>query len=184
MWSSTLSLILAMHRRKLKFAWFLSMFVSLGFTFSCGRQRLRFTEGVLTKVSTSIGADWVNIPTLDASIAKWDSLIVLVEVNSDFQVGNDPLGIRLDDGSIAAPEAELVSKAGQSKPLRLVGLVSGEEVWFGGDQIARGSSFSTLRIRSPKALNCSRITWISYMPQDCKPEGCKFLTLSFRQKAL
>lgn len=173
-----------MRRRKLEFAWFLSMFVWLGFTFSCGRQRLRFTEGVLTQVSTSIAADWVNIPTPDASIARWDSLIVFVEVDSGFQVGNDPLGIRLDDGSVAAPEAELVSKTGQTKPLHLVGLVSGEEVWFGSDQIARGSSFSTLRIRSPKALNCSRITWVSYMPQDCKPQGCKFLTLNFRQKPL
>lgn len=171
-----------MRRRKLKFAWFLSIFVSLGLTFSCRRQR--FTEGVLTTVSTSIGADWVNIPTPDASIAKWDSLMVFVEINSAFQVGNDPFGIRLDDGSIAAPEAELVSKAGQTKPLRLVGLVSGEEIQFGGDQIARGSSFSTLRVRSPRALRCSRITWISYMSQDCKPQGCKFLRLTFRQKAL
>jgi hypothetical protein len=171
-----------MRRRKLKFAWFLIVSVLLGFSFSCRRQR--FTEGVLTNVSTSIDADWVNIPIPDPSFVKWDSLIVFVEVNSSFQVGNDSLGIRLDDGSIGAPEAELITKAGQRKPLRLAGLDSGEGVQFSGDQIARGSTFSNLRVRSPKTLNCSRITWISYMPQDCKPQGCRFLRLTFRQKAL
>src|SRR5690349_21254418 len=102
-----------MRRRKLKFAWFLTVSVLLGFSFSCRRQRV--TERVLTNVSTSIGADCVNIPIPDPSFVKWDSLIVFVEVNSDFQIGNAPLGIRLDDGSIAVPEAELVTKAGQRK---------------------------------------------------------------------
>ena len=98
---------------------------------------------------------------VDPLIARWDRQTILVEVNSSFQVSDAPLGIRLDDGSIAAPEAELSSKEGHRQPLRLVGLASGDFILFGSDQIARGSSFSDLRIRSPKALHCFRITWIS-----------------------
>jgi hypothetical protein len=167
--------------RKSTFAWFLTVLVLVAFGFSCRRQR--FIEGVITTLPTSVGPDWVNIPTPDPSIAKWDSLIIFAEVNSSFQVSNDPLGIRLDNGSIAAPEAELITKAGQRQALRLVRLVSEEEVQFSTDHIAHGSSFADLRIRSAKALHCSRITWVSYMPQDCDPPGCKFLRVTFRQKA-
>jgi hypothetical protein len=152
--------------RKLKLAWFLSVLVVVGFISSCRRHR--FTEGVITSVPTSVGSDWVNVPMVDPFIAKWDAQIIFVDVNSSFQVSYDPMGIRLDDGSIAAPEAELINKAGQRQPLRLVGLISGKQVQFSIDHIASGSSFSDLRIRSRKALNCSRITWMSYMPQDSK----------------
>lgn len=149
--------------RKVKLACFLSVLVLVGFISSCRRHR--FTEGVITNVPTSVGSDWVNIPMADPLIAKWDMQIIVVELNSSVQISYKPLGIQLDDGSIAAPEAELITKAGQRQPLRLVGLASGE-VDFSSDQIARGSIFSDLRIRSPKALNCSRIGWMSFMPQD------------------
>jgi hypothetical protein len=144
---------------KLKLAWFLSVLALVGFISSCRRQR--FSEGVITSVPTSIGSDWVNIPMANPLIAKGDRQTILVDVDSSFQVSDHPLGIRLADGSIAAPEAELITKSGQRQPLRLVGLFSGDLVLFDSDQVARGSSFSGLRIRSPKALNCVRMTWIS-----------------------
>jgi hypothetical protein len=145
---------------KLELAWFLSVLVLVGYISSC--RRPRFTEGVITAVPTSIGPDWVNIPMVDPLIARWDRQTILVEVNSSFQVSDAPLGIRLDDGSIAAPEAELTTKEGHREPLRLVGLASRDLIQFSSDQVARESSFSDLRIRSPKALHCFRITWISH----------------------
>jgi hypothetical protein len=155
-----------MHFRKLRPAWFLTVLVLVGFVTACSRHR--FSDGVITIVPTSVGSDWVNIPMTDPLTAKWDMQIIFVDVNSSFQISYNPLGIRLEDGSVAAPEAELITKSGQSQPLRLVGLISGEQVQFGSDQIPRGSSFSELRIRSPQALNCSRMSWVSYMPQDSK----------------
>jgi hypothetical protein len=150
--------------RKLRFVWFLSVLALVGFISSC--RRPRFSEGVITSVPTSIGSDWVNIPMADPLIAKWEKQTILVEVDSTFQVSDHPLGIRLADGSIAVPEAELITKSGQKQPLRLVGLFSGDLVLFDSDQVVRGSSFSGLRIRSPKALNCFRMTWISHSRQD------------------
>ena len=150
------------------------MLVSFGFVSACRRHR--FAEGVITNVPTSVGSDWVNIPMANPLIAKWDSVIIFVNVNSTFQISHDPLGIRLDDGSIAAPVAELITKTGQRHSLRLSGLTSGE-VDFGSDDIAPGSSFSDLRIWSPKALRCYQITWVSYMARDCGSQGCKFLRL-------
>lgn len=167
--------------RKFRFAWFLSVLVLAGFIPSCRHHR--FAEGVITNVPTSVGPDWVNIPIAEPLIAKWDSLIIFVEVKSSFQVSQYPLGIGLDDGSIAAPEAELITKAGQRQPLRLVGLTSGEEAVFSSEQIPPGSSFSDLRIRSPKPLNCFVITSISYMRKDCAPD-CKFVRLKLRRKAI
>jgi hypothetical protein len=152
--------------RRLKLTWFTGVLVLVGFISSCHRQR--FAEGVVTTTPTSIGSDWVSVPMANPLIAQWDKQLVFVNVSSTFAVSYNPLGIRSDDGSIAAPEAELITKEGQKQPLRLVGLISGDQVIFSGDQIPLGSSFSELRIRSPRDLNCSRITWLSYMPQDSK----------------
>jgi hypothetical protein len=152
--------------RKLKLAWFMSVLVLAGLISSCQRQR--FAKGIVTTTPTSIGSDWVSIPMADQLTAQWDKQMVFVDVSSSFAASYNPLGIRLDDGSIAAPEAELISQQGQKQPLRLVGLISGHQVQFSGDQIPRGTSFSELRIRSPRDLNCSRITWLSYMPHDSK----------------
>jgi hypothetical protein len=149
----------------LKLAWFLSVLVLVGLISSCRPHR--FTEGIITTVPTSVGSDWVSILMVEPMTAKWDAQTIAVEVNSSFQVSYKPVGIKLNDGSVAAPEAELITKEGQRQPLRLVGLTSGE-LYFSSDQIARGNTFSELRIRSPKTLNCSRITWMSYMPQDSK----------------
>jgi hypothetical protein len=150
---------------RLKLACFISVLVFVGFVSSCRRQRM--TQGVVTTVPTLVGANWVSISMADPLIAKWDNQFIFVDFTSSFQVTSNPVGIRLDDGSIAAPEAELITKAGQRQPLRLARLGE-EELVFSSNQIARGRTFYELRIRSPKALNCSRIIWVSN--QDSNPK--------------
>ncbi len=129
--------------------------------------RPRIAGGIIKSEPTLLNSDWLSIPLSEPVVAKWDVQLIYVEVSSGFQVSHDPLGIRLDDGSVAAPEVELVSKAGQRQAFPLVGIV-GKELQFRRDQIARGSRFSELRIRSPIPLACSQISWVSYMPQDSK----------------
>lgn len=149
--------------RRLKVAWFLNVLVLVGLT-SCRRNRI--AGGDITTATTSVGADWVSISFAEPMIAKWDMQLIRVETTSSFQVNYAPLGIRLADGSVVAPELELVNNRGERRPLRLVGLIPGKEIQFSSDQIERGSTFSQLTIRSPILLVCSQMSWISYMPQD------------------
>jgi hypothetical protein len=129
--------------------------------------RPRIAGGIIKGEPTSLNSTWLTIPLSEPVVAKWDVQLIYVEVNSSFQVSHDPLGIQLDNGSIAIPEVELVTKAGQRQIFRLVG-INGKEMQFSSDQIARGSKFSELKIRSPIPLVCSQISWVSYMPQDSK----------------
>src|SRR5713101_4965885 len=165
--------------RKLTFALFLSALVLAGFIPSCHRHR--FAEGIVTSNPTSVGSDWVNIPIADPLVAKWDSVMILVNVNSSLKATYNPLGIRLDDGSIAVPEAELITTAGQRQPLHLFSFDDAGGIYFSSEQIASGRRFSALRIRSPKVLNCFLITWTSYMRKDCAPD-CKFARVSLARQ--
>jgi hypothetical protein len=141
----------------------LGLIVVVGLISSCQR----ITMGVIKNEPTSASADWGSIPLSKPVIAKWDVQVIYVNVSTKHQSSTDPLGIRLEDGSIIAPEIELVSKTGQREPFRFVGF-SNSDLVFENDHIARGSSFSELRIRSLKPLVCSQIRWVSYMPKDTK----------------
>ncbi len=152
-----------LHSKGTGVARYLALFLLVGLISSC---RPRVTGGVIRSEPISLSSDWLTIPLSEPLTAKWEVQLVEVEVSSSFQVSYNPLGIRLDDGSIVVPEAELVSQAGKTQPLPLVGLIGGKELQFGSNKIARGTSFSELRIRSPISLVSSRISWLSYMPQD------------------
>jgi hypothetical protein len=122
---------------------------------------------VMKSEPISADSDWRGVPLSKPVTAKWDVQVIYVDVSTKHESSVRPLGIRLEDGSTIAPEIELVGKTGQMEPFRFVGF-SNSDLVFENDHIARGSSFSELRIRSPKPLVCSQIKWISYMPEDTK----------------
>ena len=127
----------------------------------------RITFGVIRDQPIALSSNWLSVSLSRPVTAKWDVQAIYVGVGSKHQSSTDPLGIRLEDGSIVKPEIELVTKTGEVQPFRFVGF-SNADLVFENDHIARGSSFAELRIRSPKPVVCSRISWISYMPQDTK----------------
>lgn len=144
------------------------MFVLVGLASSCGP---RVTGGDIKTGTTSVSADWVSVPLSQPITAKWDVQLIYVDVNSPFQVSYDPLGIRLEDGTVAAPQLELVTTTGQKQPFRL-GAISRSVIIFRSDDIARGTTFSELRMRSPIPIVSSRISWLSCMPGEGKVGKC------------
>ena len=142
-----------------------SIFAALLITLTCGCQRISF--GVITDQSISVTSDWVSISMPKPVTAKWDVQAIYLDVISKHESSIDPMGTRLQDGSVVKPEIELLTETGQVQSFRFVGF-SNAELVFENDHIVRGSTFSKLRIRSPKPLVCSRIKWVSYMPEDTK----------------
>jgi hypothetical protein len=112
-------------------------------------------------------SDWRSVSLSQPLIAQWDVQAIYVNIETKHESSVSPLGITLGDGPAIVPEIELVGKTGQIVPFRFVGF-SNSDLVFQNDHIARGSSFSELRIRSPEPLVCSQMRWISYMPQDTK----------------
>jgi hypothetical protein len=154
-----------MSLKRLRNTCFTAIFLMAGFIAGCGP---RITGGVIGSAVTPIGEQWTSIPLSHPAVAKWDVQLIYLTVSPKFRPSFAPLGIQEDDGSIITPEVKLINKAGQEQQFRLSALINGEELVFRNDQIARRSTFSEIRIRSPKPLVCSRISWISFMPQDTK----------------
>ena len=155
-------------KRRIRISWSLGLFLLVGLISSCGP---RITGGVVKNVPTDLSSDWLSIELPEPVTAKWDVQLIYVDVSSRFQFSYDPPGIRLEGGGVGTPEVELINKTGLTQTFQLASVASGGFV-FRNDRIARGSRFSRLRIRSPIPLVCSRIRWISYMPQDSKyPPG-------------
>jgi hypothetical protein len=140
----------------------LGLFVLIGLS-CCQRVSVEAME--VGPIST--GFDWRNVALSKPVTSKWDVQAIAVSVTTKHESSVNPLGIRLEDGSNFAPEIQLVDQTGRIEQFRLVGF-SNSDLVFENDRIARGSSFSELRIRSAEPLVCGRLRWISYMPQDTK----------------
>lgn len=145
------------------------LFVLVGIISSCSP---RVTGGDIKTGPTSVSSDWVAIPLRQPITAKWDVLLIYVDVNSPFEVSYSPIGIRWEDGTVAVPELELVTDAGAKQAFPLAGAISRTVIIFRNDQVPRGTKFSELRLRSPVPLISSRISWISCMPGEGKIGKC------------
>ena len=149
--------------RHCKSALCLCLFVLIGLISCCQRVSMEVMEAG----PISSGFDWRNVPLSKPVTSKWDVQAIYVSVRTKHESSVNPLGIRLGDGSTFAPEIQLVGQTGRIEEFRFVGF-SNSDLVFQNDHIARGSSFSALRIRSAEPLVCGQLRWISYMPQDTK----------------
>lgn len=153
-----------MYSKYIKHSWLLGLLILVNLT-SCHQ---RIAGDIIRNKPILVSSDWLSIPLLSPVRAEWDVQIIYLDLSNKFEPSFAPMGIRLDGDSIITPEVELVSKAGQKEPFHLSGFVNANRLTFENSQIPRGSTFSELRIRSPKPLVLSRISWTSYMPGDTK----------------
>jgi hypothetical protein len=152
-----------MHRQLSKAALFLALFSAISLTSSCQR----INTVIIKNGPTSVSSDWSRISIPHPVTAKWDIQMIYMNIDTKHEISEKPLGIRLDDGSVITPEIELVKNTGKAEPFRFVGF-SNSDLMYENEGIASGSIFSEIRIRSSKPLICSKIEWISYMPEDTK----------------
>jgi len=164
-WGTSKKVNKEMHSTGARSICCIALFAMIAFTAGC---RQRVTGAAISNAPTSISEQWTTIPLIHPAVAKWDVQLIYVTVSPKFRPNYSPLGMQLEDGSTVTPEVELVSKTGEEQRFRLVGVINGEQLVFRNDQIARSSTFAEVRIRSPKPFVCSRISWMSYMPQDTK----------------
>jgi hypothetical protein len=153
----------SIHRQIFKAVLFLGLLLAISLTSSCQRMN----TAVIKSEPTLVSSEWSIIPIAHSVTAKWDVQMIYVNIDTKHEISEKPLGIRLDDGSVVTPEIELVRNTGKAEPFRFVGF-SNSDLMYENEGIATGSIFSEIRIRSSKPLICSKIEWVSYMPQDTK----------------
>jgi hypothetical protein len=143
------------------------LFAALCSLSSC-RHRIR--EIVIGSDPMKIGPEWVQIPLPPSVSAKWQYQTIRLTLITKFALNINPSGIRLEDGSVTLPEADLIADSGAKHTLACGGYERshGEGVDCFSADISRGTHFVQLRMRSSQPIILSKIIWISYMPQDTK----------------
>ena len=146
------------------------LFVSIVFICtlaSCGPPRITFFQ--VSNASLTVGPDWVELSPVQPPTADWDEQEVKVSVpDNRFNLNLNPLGLKREDGVILIPEVDATTAQGTLQRFRFDGLSGPDDLTFASDKIPRGTRFVRLRIRCSALITISKVTWISYMPEDTK----------------
>lgn len=135
----------------------------LALSLSACQSRPQIAGGVIKGTPVVLGPDWLDLNLTKPIIAKWDRQVVFLSISSDVVTSDVPLGAKATDGSVFTPEIEIYDDSGREYTLQLIGIAE-HELQFGNEKIPKGTRFSRIRIRSPKRLPCSEISWMSYVP--------------------
>jgi hypothetical protein len=149
-----------------------TMLVALLFAVLCPLSscRHRIREIVIESDPPKIGPEWVQIALPPSVKAEWQYQTVRLILTTKFALNINPSGIRLEDGSVTLPEADLIADSGAKHTFACGGYERSDGVGvecFSAD-VPRGTHFVQLRLRSSQPIILSKIIWISYMPQDTK----------------
>ena len=129
----------------------------------------RITQVVIDTDPLTIGPDWTQVSLPSSVNAEWDSQIIRLTLNTKFDLSDNHEGIKLEDGSVAHPEADLLTDSGAKHNFSCGGYVgTNSGVDCVNLQLPRGTHFVQLRMRSSRPIVVSKIVWISYMPEDTK----------------
>ena len=115
-----------------------------------------------------VGPEWVDLPLTQPVIAIWQEQTVLVDVKTHFNPSIFPLDLRLDDGSLAVPEIKATSDTGLQELLPLKWFRNSNIAAFENGHIPKGTRFVRVQIRCSVPIVISKVTWISYVPEDTK----------------
>jgi hypothetical protein len=124
---------------------------------------------------TTIRTEWTEISFANLIIPERPENEVIVEFESLYTPSRQDEGLLLPDGSILAPEIQVVDQQGNIFELNKVlglgpqsfgrGMVD-PETWK--NKLPRDRSYKAIRIRSNKSVKATRIYWQSYSFEDMK----------------
>ena len=134
----------------------------LGGFSSCGHPP-RIDEVVLKEDSVTLGPEWIVMSLPQVVTVKWKVQSVRMEAYPS----QDSFPKDLSDHF---PEIELITTDGAAYLLGDRVLRGPQGIHAESDRIPTGTNFAELRMRfrSSKPLIISKITWVSYMPEDFK----------------
>ncbi len=138
----------------------------LAFVCTLAACRQRISTIPISDASFTLGPDWVDLPLAQPLTAEWQDQVVLVTVTTKFSPSTRPLGLSLPDGAFVKPEIDATTDKGTHQPFQLQWFRNPSLVAFENDSVPKGTRFVRLRMRCSAPLAISKVTWVSYMPQD------------------
>jgi hypothetical protein len=153
-----------MHKhimRALLFLWPLVVLVNSG----CEEHQ---STTVIVDRPVKISAEWVTLPFPHPLVATalW-AQDVLVSVSSSHERNAQPLSLRMPDGTLVAPDVEVLTSDGLWLPLHMG--FYGEDASFSSTAFSGdGNTFVAVRLKSARPIMVSRVEWDSYDPREVK----------------
>jgi hypothetical protein len=143
----------------------LVLLVALGS--GCGKD---YTETVIFDRTETISQQWLTVrfprPILSEEQRVQE---LLATVSTPYEISTDPLGMRMQNGTVLWPEVEIQMEDGYWLPLRSRGFwgrlatFSTERGGFGD-----GKKYVSVRLRCTSPVAISRLVWNSYDPKEVK----------------
>ena len=117
--------------------------------------------------STAITSQWFEIGPAPALKPSGKASVVILEIEGDYTPDFQARMLRFPDGSLGMPEVQLVDQQGNVFPLHFLMVHhrdrTGSNVMggagFGSPDLPTDRSYAKVRVRSDKAMKCSKIIW-------------------------
>ena len=117
--------------------------------------------------STAITSQWLEITPAPALKPSGKTSFVILELEGDYTPDFQAQMLRFSDGSLSMPEVQLVDQQGNVFPLHFLMVHhrdrTGSNVMggagFGAPDLPKDRSYVKVRVRSDKAMKCSKIIW-------------------------
>lgn len=119
--------------------------------------------------ATAITSEWLEIQPAPVLKPSSKTSFVILELEGDYTPDFQAQRLHFPDGSLGMPEVQLVDELGNVFPLHFLMVHhrdrTGSNVMggagFGANDLPANRSYSKVRVRSDKPLQCSRIIWRS-----------------------
>jgi len=120
--------------------------------------------------STTISSEWLEIKPTPVLKPSGKTSLVILELEGDYTPDFQAKMLRFPDGALGMPDVQLVDEQGNVFPLHFLMVHhrdrTGSSVMggagFGAPDLPADRSYSKLRVKSDRPMQCSRVIWRSY----------------------
>lgn len=131
---------------------------------SCGSG---YIQKVISDKPLQLSSEWQELPINPALRCERTDQEVLLNFSMPYEKSTNPWGIRLQNGSLARPEAELVSVDGMVYPLAEFSFW-GDDLVLRSQKLPNATNYIKLHLRSNIPVMISRVRFNCYNYQDVK----------------
>lgn len=117
--------------------------------------------------STAISPEWLEIVPKEPLRTERQVQYLVLDVAEPFEPDYANWSLRLKDGSLVQPKAQLSDEYGVIYDLTSPALDE-KGIAFKNSDLPRDRAYRTVRIRSDKPIKLSRVYWRCYNPWDLK----------------
>jgi hypothetical protein len=124
--------------------------------------------------AVTLPVEWMEITPVEPLRPEREINSIDLTFATKYELNSQSNGYRFPDGEVVLPEVQLVDQEGKVYPLGIAAIGAGGVDFSSFNPVShlnnlpRDKVFTTVRIRSRKPFQCSKITWSGYNARDRK----------------